>query len=71
MALLGATASAKVRAAAAAAAYDDLLETMRSLRADGQSLRKIASHLNDGGQMTRNQRPWTPVQVARVLNRAT
>lgn len=63
----GAKASVAKRAAATAAAYEDVVEHLRSLRVAGQSLRAIAAEMNGSGQTTRNGRPWNPVQVSRVL----
>ena len=39
-------------------------------KADGLSLREIAARLNEQGHTTRHGRPWNPVQVSRVLERA-
>jgi DNA invertase Pin-like site-specific DNA recombinase len=50
-------------------AYTDLVETMRSQRDGGHSLREIAAALNADGHTTRRGRPWNPMQVARVLDR--
>lgn len=57
-------------AKAAGEAYADLMPTMAGLRAEGLSLAAIADTLNAEGQTTRRGRPWNPVQVARVLERA-
>jgi len=51
-------------------AYADLLPTVRELRGKGMPLQAIASKLNTEGHTTRRGRPWNPVQVARVLDRA-
>jgi DNA invertase Pin-like site-specific DNA recombinase len=66
----GSLAGAKARAQAAAEAYTDLLPTMEKLTAEGLSLRAIAQRLNAEGHTTRRGRPWNPIQVARVLERA-
>ena len=47
--------------------YSDVAPRIVTLRASGQSLRKIATALNNDGQTTRRGRPWNPVQVQRVL----
>ena len=51
-------------------AYADLMPYVTKLRGHGLSLREIASRLNDDGHATRSDRPWTAVQVMRVLHRA-
>jgi DNA invertase Pin-like site-specific DNA recombinase len=55
---------------AAAEAYADLRPTVAELRAKGMPLQAIATELNKQGHTTRRGRPWNPVQVARVLERA-
>jgi len=54
----------------AADAYADLLPELRTYRTEGLSLRQIAAKLNDQGHTTRRGRPWNPVQVKLVLDRA-
>jgi DNA invertase Pin-like site-specific DNA recombinase len=49
--------------------YDDLVPTIRALKADGLSLRAIAGRLNGDGHCTRTGKPWGQVQVMRVLDR--
>lgn len=66
----GAKAAAKVNRSAARAAYADILPAMLELRAEGRSLRAIASALNDQGYETRRGRPWNKEQVRLVLQRA-
>ena len=66
----GATVSATVRSKAAVEAYSDLRPMMEELRAKGMSLQAIADELNKQGHTTRRGKPWNPVQVARVLERA-
>jgi DNA invertase Pin-like site-specific DNA recombinase len=51
-------------------AYADLLPSMKEMRTDGTPLQAIADTLNTQGHTTRRGRPWNPVQVARVLERA-
>lgn len=60
----------KVRQAKADEAYTDLLPTIEALKAEGLSLRDIAAKLDTEGHTTRRGRPWNPVQVSRVLERA-
>jgi DNA invertase Pin-like site-specific DNA recombinase len=64
------TVAAAVRTERAAQAYADLQPTMAELRAKGMTLAAIAVELNKQGHTTRRGRPWNPVQVARVLERA-
>jgi DNA invertase Pin-like site-specific DNA recombinase len=52
------------------AAYADLTLTVKGLRAEGLTLRAIAERLDAAGETTRRGKPWNPVQVARVLERA-
>ena len=61
----------EVQRAAVAAAYADLADDLATLRAEGLSLRTIAARLNADGHTTRRGQPWNPVQVARVLGRAS
>jgi hypothetical protein len=60
----------KIRQGNAAEAYTDSLPSIAALRGEGLSLRDIAAKLNTEGHTTRRGRPWNPVQVARVLERA-
>jgi DNA invertase Pin-like site-specific DNA recombinase len=62
--------SAQSRAKAALEAYADLLPAVNELRAKGLSLQAVASQLNAQGHTTRRGKPWNPVQVSRVLERA-
>jgi hypothetical protein len=48
----------------------DLAPTMKQWRTEGLTLDGIAGRLNAEGHTTRRGRPWNPVQVARVLERA-
>jgi DNA invertase Pin-like site-specific DNA recombinase len=66
----GAQASAKIRSKAATEAYADLVPTVAELRAKGMPLHAIAAELNAQGHTTRRGKPWNPVQVSRVLERA-
>ena len=50
-------------------AYTDILPLMQQLRDAGQSLREIATHLNQTGHVTRTGRDWNPTQVKRILDR--
>lgn len=60
-----------VRKHNAAVTYADLLPELTSYRTSGLSLAAIAAKLNERGQTTRRGRPWNPVQVSRVLERAS
>jgi DNA invertase Pin-like site-specific DNA recombinase len=51
-------------------AYADLAPTMKQWRTAGETLDGIARRLNADGHTTRRGKPWNPVQVARVLERA-
>jgi DNA invertase Pin-like site-specific DNA recombinase len=62
--------SAAARAKAAAEAYADLAPTMTKWRAEGLTLDGIAARLTAEGHTTRRGKPWNPVQVFRVLQRA-
>lgn len=53
----------------AAAAYEHIAPVIAELRASGKSNGSIAADLNARGYVTRRDRPWTRVQVARVLER--
>ncbi len=66
----GVARSAAVRRARAAEAYADLAPWMAELRGEGKSLGAIADALNAEGHTTRRGRPWTRVQVRRVLIRS-
>lgn len=66
----GRAVAAKVASRAAAEAYADLAPTMTEWRTKGATLTAIAKRLNSEGHTTRRGRPWNPVQVARVLERA-
>jgi DNA invertase Pin-like site-specific DNA recombinase len=62
--------SATARAKAASEAYADLAPAMKQWRAEGLTLDGIAEKLNADGHTTRRGKPWNPVQVLRVLQRA-
>jgi hypothetical protein len=51
-------------------AYSDLLPAMREWRQAGLSQQAIADMLNKEGQTTRRGKPWSQVQVMRVLELA-
>jgi DNA invertase Pin-like site-specific DNA recombinase len=67
--LKGALAAAKAHKRNANDAYGDLAELLSQMRDSGQSLRKMAHLLNEGGQTTRRGRQWSAMQVKRVLER--
>ena len=62
--------SVEARAKAANEAYSDLAPMMKELRGKGATLHDIAERLNAEGHTTRRGKPWNPVQVGRVLERA-
>ena len=66
----GTALAAAARARNATEAYADLLEYIVELFEDSSSLREIAATLNGEGHTTRRGRPWNPMQVKRVLERA-
>src|SRR5262249_27970546 len=66
----GRIVAVKVVSKAACDAYADLAPAMKEWRAEGMTLEAIADKLNNEGHTTRRGRPWNPVQVARVLERA-
>lgn len=66
----GAIAAAVVHARHADEYYTDLVPIIQELRTAGKSLQEIASELNQQGHTTRRAKPWNPVQVGRVLERA-
>ena len=51
-------------------AYADLVESMLEWRSEGWSQQAIADELNSEGHTTRRGKPWSQVQVGRVLKRA-
>ena len=63
----GAATAALVHRQAAQSGYADLLPTMVGYRNAGDSLRAIASKLNDLGHTTRSGGPWNPMTVRNVL----
>lgn len=69
-ALKGTAEAAKARVKAAEEAYTDLMPALTAFKAEGLSLRDMAAKLNAAGHTTRRGKPWNPVQVSRVLERA-
>ena len=69
--LKGTQRAAQARSHAARDAYRDLVPVVQSMRGDGATLTRIAEHLNSLGHTTRRQRPWTKVQVSRLLTVST
>lgn len=63
-------AASESRRRLAAEAYTDLYPVVRQLHEAGQSLACIAQRLNAEGQTTRRGKPWSRMQVLRVLRRA-
>lgn len=66
----GREAARRAIQATADAAYADLAPMVAELRERGLSLREIADVLNADGHTTRRGKPWNPMQVGRVLERA-
>lgn len=66
----GRRAASKAIAEKAREAYSDLLPAMLKWREAGMSQQAIADRLNAEGQTTRRGKPWSQVQVMRVLDRA-
>ena len=64
----GPRASAVKRSIQAQAAYADLGPMIAGWRAEGMGIRAISRRLNAEGSVTRNGKPWNPVQVSRVLS---
>jgi DNA invertase Pin-like site-specific DNA recombinase len=64
------TLAGKVISKKAREAYGDLVPMMKEWRAEPLTLQEIGERLNAAGHTTRRGRPWNPVQVARVLERA-
>ncbi len=62
--------AAEARQRAAQEAYTDIYPVVSKLHDKGLSLRNIASELNEMGHVTRRGKPWNPVQVNVVLQRA-
>jgi DNA invertase Pin-like site-specific DNA recombinase len=69
--LKGTQRAAEAKSRAANEAYADLLPILTDFRARGLTLQAIAAELNVRGHTTRRGKPWNPVQVARVLERAS
>lgn len=66
----GAVASGKRAAALAREANAEASMVARGLSREGTSLRAIAAELDDRGITSRTGKPWTHVQVRRLLQRA-
>ena len=62
--------AAEVRSEMADQAYADIFTLVAEWRASGITLAGIAERLNAEGHTTRRGKPWNPVQVSRVLERA-
>lgn len=62
-------AASKARARLADEAYEDIADDLKSMRAEGLSLRAIAERLNEQGHTTRRGKTWNPMQVRNVLKR--
>lgn len=59
----------EVRRENAIKAYQDIAPMMAEMRSAGRSLRDVADALNEEGHCTRRGKPFTAMQVARVLSR--
>jgi len=66
----GRRAASKAITEKARQAYADLLPAMLEWRGTGMSQQAVADRLNQQGHTTRRGRPWSQVQVLRVLDRA-
>jgi DNA invertase Pin-like site-specific DNA recombinase len=66
----GLAAAAAARSSNAAVAYSDIAPLIRDLADSGASLHAIAKELNTLGEVTRRGKPWSAMQVSRVLNAA-
>ncbi len=64
---LATKAAAEAHRQRARETYADLRPIIGTMRAKGQSLQKIADWLNTMGHSTRQDKQWSPTQVARVL----
>jgi DNA invertase Pin-like site-specific DNA recombinase len=64
---LGSAASAQAKRLKRSMAYRDLIPRMAAMRAAGESFAAIAAKLNEGGERTRQKRPWSKAQVWRLL----
>lgn len=51
------------------AAYEDIIENMKAMRAEGLSLQAIADQLTEQGHSTRTGKNWNKMQVRNVLLR--
>jgi DNA invertase Pin-like site-specific DNA recombinase len=63
----GLAAATAAGQANAQAAYRDILPMTRDMAAAGKSLHEIAKRLNEAEEVTRRGRPWSAMQVSRVL----
>jgi DNA invertase Pin-like site-specific DNA recombinase len=63
----GAAASAKIRADELRECYSDVLPIALRLSEEGLSLREIGARLDADGHTTRLGKPWTAIQVSRLL----
>ena len=70
-ALAGGVAAGKAHRSAANESYSDLYPIIMELRSKGCSLQGIADALNTQGHSTRRGKNWNPMQVSRVVKRAS
>lgn len=68
---LGARAAGEVHRRKAIERYSDLIGHMKQMRKSGSTLQAIADELNGQGHLTGRQKPWSHVQVKRILDRAS
>ena len=57
-------------ASAARSFYADVVPEIKRMRSEGKSFAAIASDLNASGFTLRSGKPWNPVQIKRVLDKA-
>ncbi len=66
----GAQSAGETSRRKAESAYYDLVPVIQKSRRDGMTLQAIAANLNAEGYLTRNDKPWSHVQVLRILERS-
>ncbi len=66
----GVERASEARRAQADEAYREIGPMAAELRGAGFTLQQIADRLNEAGHLTRRGRPWSAMQVSRILKRA-